>query len=573
MQKAVIFGAGEFLKDVLSEIKMEYEVLAIADNNNDKHNTLFEKYLIIEPQNINDFNFDVVIVTSRNYAAQIISQLLHLGIPEEKVICDYVASIRRIYVKDLLSMQINERGKFNRVDIQVKYNVIKETKEEKCNTFKEVYKKMQQERLCISHQDAENRLQKFQELTDSIELGWEDSEENCIVCDERLQIIDGAHRLACCLYYGVSTINIRVVSGNSSTAYSMNWFWEHGFDIAIIDRLELEIAKLLTREFIIFLWPTVSNFFEEITNDIVAMAEKDHCEFLNVKDICYHTNKERNMAIRTIYSVDDIAKWKIEAKTQHIQGNKIRIISLKTNKPEYRIKQATGLPLAVFGEEIKKGIRGRYKDRVDNYFFDNIIHISDNEYQTKLIGKKLSLIINLSAYFNAIENMNYVLLKTDVPYMPVIFPKDFAVGKDLDLLCSIEDMDRIIKKSQYYAYQFALKNDLTVRSIKDINSCRIRMEYFNCLILQIDIRSSYEDINKEFFIQAFQHIRCINGYKILENQYEAVIRFEEVLKNPDKDYHQDWLSNHLSYVDINLIRKYLKYEQEIIDKCWLDFQI
>ena len=573
MQKAVIFGAGEFLKGILSAIELEYNILAIADNNTDKHNTLFGKHLIIAPQYIKDFNFDVVIVTSRNYSAQIFSQLLHLGIPEEKVICNYIASIRQIYVKDLLSMQINDYSKFNRVDILVKYNVIKEAKEESGNTFKEVYIKMQQERLRLSFEEAEKRLRKFRKLYSSIEKGWEDTEENYIVCDERLQIMDGAHRLACCLYYGVPIVKIRVVSGNTSTSYSMNWFWEHGFDIAVINRLEIEIPRMMSREFMIFLWPTVSRYFEEVTNDIMTMSKKNHCNFLDMKDIYYQSKKERNLAIQTIYSVDDIAKWKIEAKIDHTNGNKIRIITLQTHKPEYRIKQATGLPLSVFGEEIKRGIRGRYKDKIDDYFFDNIIHMTDSEYQTKLIRKKLLVNRDISVFFKAIENLDYVLLKTEVPYMPDTFPKDYALGKDLDILCKEEDMDRMIEESERYANAYASENKLTVRTIKKKATYRIRLEYLSCLILLIDISTSYNGIKKEFFREIFHHKKRKNGYNVMEIQYEAVIRFEEVLKNPDKAYHRDWLTNHLPYIDLNLIRKYLNYKRETIDQCLFDWQI
>ena len=148
-------------------------------------------------------------------------QLLHMGISEDRIIFDYVSSVKRIYVKDLLNMQRNNKGRFNHTDIIVKYNVIKSDIERTLCNADNLYMEMQRKKLHISDDEAETRLQAFRKLYRSVGRKW-DASSGTIVCDTKLQIMEGAHQLACCLYYHQPIVNVRVVPGKTSTDYSLS---------------------------------------------------------------------------------------------------------------------------------------------------------------------------------------------------------------------------------------------------------------------------------------------------------------------------------------------------------------
>ena len=223
MKKAVVFGVGDHLKSILPEIEAYYHILCIADNNQSKHHTYFKSYPVISPDELSETDFDVVVMASILYAAEIFSQLLHMGISEDRIIFDYVSSVKRIYVKDLLNMQRNNKGRFNHTDIIVKYNVIKSDIERTLCNADNLYMEMQRKKLHISDDEAETRLQAFRKLYRSVGRKW-DASSGTIVCDTKLQIMEGAHQLACCLYYHQPIVNVRVVPGKTSTDYSTRWF-------------------------------------------------------------------------------------------------------------------------------------------------------------------------------------------------------------------------------------------------------------------------------------------------------------------------------------------------------------
>jgi len=85
-----------------------------------------------------------------------------------------------------------------------------------------------------------------------------------------------------------------------------------------------------------------------------------------------------------LYKIDDIKDWKVDLKIKGMSGysKDIRVIKIEILEPKFR-KKENGQLISEEVETLKKQIRESYKEKIDNYFHDIIIHIGDNYSHTK----------------------------------------------------------------------------------------------------------------------------------------------------------------------------------------------
>lgn len=567
MMKVLVFGTGNFAWEILQEVEQKYEIVAFLDNQVKKQNTFVgkeKKYQVINPNDLGTVQFEKVIIASINYASEMFTQLLELGVREHDIVVDFVSISQSVYVFDFLLMQLNRYNEGNRLDIAVKYMAIENYYGENDCGFA-LYRKMQQKRLKISTEEAEALLDKFKTLIDSFErYGFRG--DSYIICDEKMRIMDGAHRVALCLYFHVPFMQIKIVPRTFECDYGIEWFWENGFTQDAIHQIQFRYSLFQEQKqesILAILWPPISGYFEEITKDLSELAEiqevidREYPDFLQFQNI-----------VRGVYSVDDIEAWKIEKKLEYMSGYqpKIRILKLKLRNPFYRLKASTHLPLSVRVERIKKVVRKRYEEKVSPYFYDIILHIADNYCQSRVIDKIFNLDLNISACFKQIESENYVLTKMDVPYMTSNFPDTYPVHRDADILCKPSAFESIKHKIMEFCNAYAVRQDITVRTVSDDREShvRIRLEYLNRLLYQFDISSKLPNISSQFIADVVAEREQANGYYRTRQSYEAVIRLNEVLMHHDKMHHWEYLKK--VELDESMIRKYMLYDVAAIDR-------
>lgn len=83
-ENVVIFGASEGGKNFINK-QSDFKILAVADNDTKKVGLKLECYLIISPNEILNYSFDYVVVTSM-YFNPIKKQLIELGVDENKIV-------------------------------------------------------------------------------------------------------------------------------------------------------------------------------------------------------------------------------------------------------------------------------------------------------------------------------------------------------------------------------------------------------------------------------------------------------------------------------------------------------
>lgn len=86
MKNILLFGTGSGLKDILSIIPKEITILALCDNDINKQNTSLYGHQIISPNQILNYDFNYIIITSQATDA-IKNQLIKIGINEFKILC------------------------------------------------------------------------------------------------------------------------------------------------------------------------------------------------------------------------------------------------------------------------------------------------------------------------------------------------------------------------------------------------------------------------------------------------------------------------------------------------------
>ncbi|MDQ4679420.1 hypothetical protein, partial [Stenotrophomonas maltophilia group sp. RNC7] len=112
----------------------------------------------------------------------------------------------------------------------------------------------------------------------------------------------------------------------------------------------------------------------------------------------------------------------------------IRILTLDIGDPKFRAKAKNSKPISIKVEAIKKKYREKYSKKIENYFYDIIMHIGDNYEHSAHMIKIMQKDIDIIKFLKSIDPYKYALTKVDVPYMPKDFPRSYPLNKDMDIL-------------------------------------------------------------------------------------------------------------------------------------------
>ena len=104
--------------------------------------------------------------------------------------------------------------------------------------------------------------------------------------------------------------------------------------------------------------------------------------------------------VSEIYKCDDILPQKLDMKYNHMLLSinddnyisnyyPVNVMRLNIYNPEYRIKTFNGVPQSTKALRLKQKIRMENKNLITNYYYDIILHITDNIFQNKCTKKIL----------------------------------------------------------------------------------------------------------------------------------------------------------------------------------------
>lgn len=463
--------------------------------------------------------------------------------------------LHHVYDARELFFQENDISGFNRYDMIVRLLAI-ENYYGKNNFGWDLYRKQQNTRKAEEWEGAESR---FRALIKSYEdNGYDVNSEIQIGSD--LRIWDGSHRMALAMYHKHYKISCKVMPSSRPIYYGINWYHENGFTLEEIERIHnryLQLKEEIQIPFICTLWAPVAPYYDEIVERLKLI-----CEVESYTDYSFDEFNYAQMA-RKVYAVDDIEKWKIEKKIEYMRQNvlegqwKIRVVKLKLNTPRFRRKDSTQNTLSQECEDIKRIIRNCYKDKLPNYFHDIICHIGDNFYQNEFIANLFEYRkLDVSAVIEAIKPFNYVLTKTDVPYMQDEFPQSYPLGKDMDVICAKSDYHKICETIVNTLTEMGLPYELREVNKSDAHRL-IRIECGGELIYQFDIASVLEDIKDGFVEHVLERKVRAGKYFIPHKSDELILRIYEIMHNNSKKHHIEYVQQHVDDFEASIGEEYL----------------
>jgi hypothetical protein len=492
--------------------------------------------------------------TLKKYAKKFLNYLGLQRIPKSEAPLQPSNKFAIVDVRELFFQENKEV--FNRYDIIVRYLAIENYYGK--NEFGFVlYEKMQAARI------GKESLDKFKTLIQSYEAGYQ--KDSCILLDSNLCLVDGSHRIALGLYHKMYEISCCIEPQSRDIQYGIDWFIENKFsfeEINLIIGKFYEIKKQILKPFVCTLWPPVQNYFDEITELLKVLYN-----VLNYQDIVYD-DYQFDAIVKGIYAVDDIEDWKIEKKIDIMASypeKKIRIIELEIEHPKFRLKDVALKTLSREGEMIKRIIRNAYKDKVENYFHDIVMHIGDNYAHNEHISKLFNLKpIHISKALDNISDCKYAITKYDVPYMPKDFPAQYPLNKDIDIVCEKQNYEKIKEKILVFTKEY--KDDYEIRIVRKTNKKKqeyrtwVRFELNGFLIFLFDISYQIEDVDEDFISELVAHRQIKENFFVSSDEYELLVRLLELHQFPQKQHHLDFIKTNLNKINENLCDKYLRFD-------------
>jgi hypothetical protein len=200
--------------------------------------------------------------------------------------------------------------------------------------------------------------------------------------DDGMRICGSTRQMADLLVRQIPTVRIHQIYDKRADIYGKDWLQETAPSEAIpaiCDMLE-QYHKKWNRSFLGILWPPAQEYFDEI-----LYALEGYAIIQNYYDFDMSNHAEE--FIRSVYGTDDTEPWIIRDKIKRIQDEnekKCRIVHFIYEEPDFRIKRY-GHTISRYGVQTKQKIREAFKDKIDRYVYDVVIHTTDNFTQTEAV--------------------------------------------------------------------------------------------------------------------------------------------------------------------------------------------
>ena len=131
------------------------------------------------------------------------------------------------------------------------------------------------------------------------------------------------------------------------------------------------------------LWNMGNKYAREMMLKIAIMQDVIQVRVYDLKDKydsfvldCYQGDDE---AFQDGYIYEKIKNMKSTDDTRVI------VFIVKIDNPTYKINEENGISQCIESRRLKQQIRDEYSSKIDGYFFDNLIHMSDNEEEAKRV--------------------------------------------------------------------------------------------------------------------------------------------------------------------------------------------
>lgn len=277
---------------------------------------------------------------------------------------------------ELLEIQGGE-GWRTRFDVLVNYHCIKQWVETQNDDAFCLYLKKQNKRRAAAQTDGFKSLIKNMQQNGFLV-------SRPILVDAEGHLVDGAHRLACALYFHVDFVSVKIVQKRAQVEYGRDWFSQNGFtdeELRQVDDAATELALKNGLYTTAIMWGYAEGEWE----NIVRIIESDYVVVergtLDLKD-------SMPGFIQEVYGLDGIALWKVLFKSARLASHPHKIAYLVFDVPAMRFRRREdGMSMLEDVIKLKASIRSNVSKKMKDYveYSDTIIHMGDNPLSNKKI--------------------------------------------------------------------------------------------------------------------------------------------------------------------------------------------
>lgn len=118
MEKIIVFGMGKWFQESEWEIRNQYEIIAILDNNKEKQG-MYKEITVISPELLCDFKYDKILVVTMKQV-EIIKQLRKMNVEKDKIVAWYPKGLQW----EKKGISINDDCSINAVFDNIQFNVV-----------------------------------------------------------------------------------------------------------------------------------------------------------------------------------------------------------------------------------------------------------------------------------------------------------------------------------------------------------------------------------------------------------------------------------------------------------------
>lgn len=401
--------------------------------------------------------------------------------------------------------------------------------------------------------------------------------DSCVMNDRNLLSMNGSHRLAIAFYKQMEYLNVEVHDCLFQRRFTIDYFWKKRFSYKEINVINAKMKSILDEcrkrigGFYCILFPPAEKYFDEITEDIRHMEEKN-ISVTDYQDYEWEVSDLKGF-LRSIYYFDSILPVNLERKLYYIFRSsqicqnrvRFRIIIMDIKHPMYRLKKDSGMPESMAMVRLKEMVRERYRVRekkftehyVGDYAHDVIIHSSDNYISNHAFRDILAINRDLSCIVEGLNEFEYALLSSSTDKVSESFPENFYIGEDFDILVKEKDLENIAQKICNICNVVFYDTKIEIGLKNSTLGKQICLTYCDFMITMFDFIIELPGIKREY-IQKFikerePEIRNNKRFYKLSLINELIYRTSAFVRNPLKIYHREYLCVHKNEVQVQQI--------------------
>lgn len=417
--------------------------------------------------------------------------------------------------------------------------------------------------------------ERFKKMIDSCETQGFDSDKK-IQLDKKLAVLDGSHRLSYAFYKGIDIVSADIYKRVSPREVNQLWFWENDYPDKYCERIQYTIKTMLDKakyNYWGIIWPSALSVADELITDIERLYGDERVKVVQVREI-QMSYREFVYFFKAVYRYDCMSEAGMMPKinlilhsSKYRDGDPIsmKAFCLAIDSPEICLNEKNGMPKSMAVTRIKKALRGRYKEKVYDYAYDTIIHITDNYIQSRALEILLDLDTDLTDLFVELRDYKYAVLKKNSLHQHENFPNAFLWGKDTDILTSESYFEQIIHTIKMFCEnKYGKYKEVSVDCSLENDHYHIDVKLFERLLISFDLVKKLASLKSDFLVTSLDNAKLDNGCKVLQINAECMIRLYELYTNPKKDWHREFLKEKQGFWRISDIEK--SFERSSVGK-------